>query len=98
MPLFTIGHGTRPNEELVACLREANVETLVDVRRFPQSRQNPQFGQAALAETLAAAGIAYRHELELGGRRSGKPGEERGPRCIGAGGPDRPDISQCPDL
>ena len=77
MPLFTIGHGTRPNEELVACLREANVETLVDVRRFPQSRRNPQFGQAALAETLAAAGIAYRHELELGGRRSGEPGEER---------------------
>src|SRR5439155_7109699 len=77
MPLFTIGHGTRPNEELVACLREANVETLVDVRRFPQSRRNPQFGQAALAETLAAAGIAYRHEIELGGRRSGEPGEER---------------------
>ena len=77
MPLFTIGHGTRPNEELVACLREANVETLVDVRRFPQSRRNPQFGQAALAETLAGAGIAYGHEIELGGRRSGEPGEER---------------------
>jgi uncharacterized protein (DUF488 family) len=77
MLFFTIGHGTRPSEELVACLREANIETLVDVRRFPQSRRNPQFGQAALTETLAAAGIAYRHELELGGRRSGEPGEER---------------------
>ena len=77
MPFFTIGHGTRPSEELVACLREANVETLVDVRRFPQSRRNPQFGQDALAETLADAGIAYRHEIELGGRRSGEPGEER---------------------
>ncbi len=76
MPFFTIGHGTRPSEELVACLREANVETLVDVRRFPQSRRNPQFGQAALAETLSGAGIVYRHEVELGGRRSGEPGEE----------------------
>ena len=28
------------------------------------------------------AGIAYRHEIELGGRRSGEPGEERF-ACIG---------------
>lgn len=75
--MSTIGHGTRPAEELVACLREADVETLVDVRRFPGSRRNPQFGQAALAETLRDAGIVYRHAEELGGRRSGEPGEER---------------------
>jgi len=77
MAVFTIGHGTRPVDELIACLREAQVETLVDVRRFPSSRRNPQFGQEALAESLGAAGIAYRHEIELGGRRSGEPGEER---------------------
>jgi uncharacterized protein (DUF488 family) len=77
VPIFTIGHGTRPIEELLVCLREAKVETLVDVRRFPGSRRNPQFGQAALADALAAAGIGYRHEVELGGRRSGEPGEER---------------------
>jgi uncharacterized protein (DUF488 family) len=75
--VFTIGHGTRPAEELVACLQEAKVETLVDVRRFPGSRRNPQFGQAALAETLREAGIAYRHAEKLGGRRSGEPDEER---------------------
>jgi uncharacterized protein (DUF488 family) len=75
--VFTIGHGTRPAEELVACLREADIKTLVDVRRFPGSRRNPQFGQAALADTLREAGIAYRHAEELGGRRSGEPGEER---------------------
>jgi uncharacterized protein (DUF488 family) len=75
--VHTIGHGTRPAEELVACLRDAGVRTLVDVRRFPGSRRNPQFGQAALAETLRDAGIAYKHAEELGGRRSGEPGEER---------------------
>ena len=57
MPFFTIGHGTRPSEELVACLREANVETLVDVRRFPQSRRNPQFGQAALRIQIGRAHV-----------------------------------------
>jgi uncharacterized protein (DUF488 family) len=53
------------------------VQTLVDVRRFPGSRRNPQFGQAALRETLRAAGIEYRHEVELGGRLRGEPREER---------------------
>jgi uncharacterized protein (DUF488 family) len=75
--VFTIGHGARPAEELVACLRAAGVGTLVDVRRFPSSRRHPQFHAEALAETLTAAGIAYRHAVELGGRRSGEPGEER---------------------
>jgi uncharacterized protein (DUF488 family) len=80
--VFTIGHGTRSADELLACLRAAGVETLVDVRRFPGSRRNPQFDEAELAPVLAEAGISYRHEVELGGRRSGEPGEERF-ACIG---------------
>jgi uncharacterized protein (DUF488 family) len=74
--VHTIGHGTRPIDELLECLRRARVETLVDVRRFPGSRRNPQFGQEPLRESLAAAGIGYRHAVELGGRRTGEPGEE----------------------
>ncbi len=77
MEVYTIGHGIRPLEELVAVLREAGVRTLVDVRRYPGSRRNPQFARETLAAAVAAAGIAYRHAPELGGRRSGEPGEER---------------------
>jgi uncharacterized protein (DUF488 family) len=75
--VFTIGHGTRPAEELVEGLLAAGVETLVDVRRFPGSRRHPQFNRDTLNDTLARAGIAYRHAVELGGRRTGEPGEER---------------------
>lgn len=81
--IFTIGHGRRPAEELVECLGEAEVRTLVDVRRFPASRRNPQFDQAALVETLGEAGIEYRHAVELGGLRSDVPGQERF-ACLGA--------------
>ena len=77
MRLWTIGHGTRTSDELVTTLHQADVETLVDVRRFPASRRNPQFDQAALAEELECAGIAYLHLPDLGGRRSGVPGEEQ---------------------
>jgi uncharacterized protein (DUF488 family) len=80
--IFTIGHGRRPAAELVACLREAEVATLVDVRRYPVSRRNPQFDQATLAATLAESGIDYRHAVELGGRRSNEPGEDRF-ACLG---------------
>jgi uncharacterized protein (DUF488 family) len=81
-PIYTIGHGRRPVEELLELLGEAGVRTLVDVRRFPGSRRNPQFNREALAASLAEAGIAYRHAVELGGRRSGEPGEERF-SCLG---------------
>ncbi len=65
MRVFTIGHGRRPAEELVALLREAGAETLVDVRRFPGSRRNPQFNQARLAQTLGEVGMGYLHAVEL---------------------------------
>ncbi len=81
MTAYTAGHGTRTAEELVGLLRKAGVQTLIDVRRYPGSRRNPQFNAAALAESVAAAGIRYRHVEALGGRLSGEPGEERF-RCI----------------
>lgn len=75
--VLTAGHGTRPAEELVEMLLEAGAKTLVDVRRFPGSRRNPQFNQRPLMDALHRAGIGYRHAVELGGRLSGERGEER---------------------
>ena len=68
-PVLTVGHSTRSSEHFVSLLRGHGVELLVDVRRFPGSRRHPQFGSAALADSLAAAGIGYEHAEALGGRR-----------------------------
>jgi uncharacterized protein (DUF488 family) len=68
-PIYTIGHSTRPLEELVSELASAGVRGLVDVRSVPRSRRNPQFDRDALAAELPARGIAYRHEPALGGFR-----------------------------
>ena len=58
-------------------LARAGAETLVDVRRYPGSRRNPQYNRGPLERALAAAGIAYRHAEALGGRLQGEPGAER---------------------
>lgn len=67
--VHTIGHSTRPLDELAEILRAAGVRVLVDVRRHPVSRRHPQFGRDALAAGLRASGIAYVHEPDLGGHR-----------------------------
>lgn len=77
MRTSTAGHGTRTSDDLIEMLQRARVQTLVDVRRYPGSRRNPQFNRGSLAEALEAAGIRYRHAEALGGRLSGEPGEER---------------------
>ena len=46
---------------------------LVDVRTFPGSRRYPQFNRDALSESLQDAGIEYKHEPRLGGRRKPRP-------------------------
>jgi uncharacterized protein (DUF488 family) len=73
LPLLTVGHSTHPIDEFLALLRRADVEVIADVRRFPGSRRNPQFGSDALVRSLEAAGIAYLPLPELGGRRRVQP-------------------------
>lgn len=68
-PILTIGHSTRPIAEFVAIVLGHGVRRLVDVRTAPGSRRNPQYGAAALAASLEAAGIGYTHIKALGGLR-----------------------------
>ena len=68
--VYSIGHGTATAEEFTRTLTDAGVRLLTDIRSAPGSRRNPQFGQSALRDTRAAAGIEYLHLPGLGGRRA----------------------------
>ena len=70
---WTIGHSTRTFDELARTLRDAEIELVVDVRRFPGSRRLPQFESTTVEAELARAGIAYRWIAALGGRRRPDP-------------------------
>lgn len=76
--LFTIGHGAQSAEQLTAALRRHDVDLLVDVRSFPGSRRNPDVSKEVMPVWLADAGIDYRHDPDLGGRR--KPPADPIPR------------------
>jgi uncharacterized protein (DUF488 family) len=67
--LYTIGHSTRPLEDLLGALRAHQIQTLVDIRAFPMSRRLPQFNRDSLEQTLPAAGIRYVWVKALGGYR-----------------------------
>jgi len=76
--VFTIGHSTRPIEEFIGLLKAHRVTQLVDVRTVPRSRHNPQFETAALAKSLARAGIGYALAPGLGGFRRTSPESPNG--------------------
>ena len=73
--LLTIGHGADDRERLAARLTAAGIQRLVDVRRFPESRSNPDVRREALEAWLPDAGIGYRWDDRLGGRRHLPAGE-----------------------
>jgi uncharacterized protein (DUF488 family) len=70
--LYTIGHGARSTDELIALLAEARIDRLVDVRAVPRSRRHPHFGYGPLGASLQAAGVGYEWRGKtFGGLRRG---------------------------
>jgi uncharacterized protein (DUF488 family) len=69
MTVFTLGHSNRTAEEFLSLLKEYEIETVADIRRFPSSRKNPQFGAEPLQHLLQENGVAYIWFESLGGRR-----------------------------
>ena len=73
MVIWTLGHSTRSLDAFLALLVAHDIQRLGDIRTIPQSRRHPHFGQAALARSLADAGIGYTHLPGLGGLRKPRP-------------------------
>ena len=76
--VFTIGHSTRDIDRFIALLEREHIQHIADVRSFPGSRRNPQYGREALAASLTEHGIGYSHHPELGGRRRTRPDSPNG--------------------
>lgn len=65
-----------PADQFAVLLRGASVSEVVDVRSYPWSRHNPQFGSGEMARWLPESGIAYSWLEDLGGRRRGVPASQ----------------------
>lgn len=63
--LYTIGYEGMDIRTFIDRLREASVQTIVDVRELPLSRKKG-FSKTAFRQALAESGIAYFHVPALG--------------------------------
>jgi len=71
--IWSIGHSTRPLDELVAMLQSSQIEIVADIRSSPGSTKFPQFNKEALQISLPENNIQYIHLKDLGGRRKVNP-------------------------
>lgn len=77
LPFFTIGHSNRSLDEFVGLLDGPDVDHVLDIRKIPRSRSNPQFNEDVLPEALAPFDISYEHATALGGLRGKAAGVPR---------------------
>jgi uncharacterized protein (DUF488 family) len=69
--IFTVGHGNRSLAVFQSLLTDAAIEVVVDVRRYPASKRNPQFNEKVLRNSLSAQTIEYIFKGDaLGGHRT----------------------------
>jgi uncharacterized protein (DUF488 family) len=76
-PLFTIGYEHATAAAVLAELKRAHVQILVDVRAVSASRR-PGFSKRQLAAALDEAGIAYLHLQKLGTPKEGREAARSG--------------------
>ena len=81
MRIFTIGYEGATQAELVAVLKDAGVELVIDVRAVPNSRR-PGFSKHILAAGLAEAGIDYVHLKALGTPADGRAAARAGQQAL----------------
>ncbi|GGK35934.1 hypothetical protein GCM10011322_23630 [Salinarimonas ramus] len=75
--LFTIGYEAATLSALIAELRAAGVEVVVDVRAVAASRR-AGFSKTILGTSLEAEGIAYEHLRSLGTPKAGREAARKG--------------------
>lgn len=68
--IYTLGYGWLSFDDFVRLLKENGIETVVDVRRFPTSKDE-NFRKENLSRRLPELGLSYEHIQELGGFRGG---------------------------
>lgn len=71
--LLTVGHGMLGADSLADLLVASRVASVVDVRRYPNSRRDPSVERHHLGAVLTERGIGYRWDERLGGRRRLEP-------------------------
>lgn len=81
--VYTVGHSNCSTEQLLRLLQHESIETVVDIRAYPQSKRHPQFAQDLLRENIEQEGMVYHWAgRQLGGMRKSSNGSFKKSRHI----------------
>ncbi len=75
--IWTIGYERASLAEVIAALKAARIDLLLDIRELPNSRR-AGFSRRQLESGLHEAGVAYRHMKPLGTPKAGRDAAKRG--------------------
>lgn len=75
--IATIGYENTTLDQVIATLKEAKVDLLIDIRDAPISRK-PGFSKKIFGASLEDAGIRYWHVRALGTPKAGRDAARRG--------------------
>lgn len=80
MQLFTIGYAQTSQADLIARMKQAGVQTLIDVRAIAASRR-AGFSKSMLRASVEDQGIAYVHLPGVGTPKAGREAARAGRRA-----------------
>lgn len=65
--IYSLGHSTHTIEDFIDTCHTANIDTIIDTRSHPGSKNHPQYNIENMTEWLPNANIDYQWWPELGG-------------------------------
>jgi uncharacterized protein (DUF488 family) len=75
--IATIGYEKATPDQVIAALKAARIDTLIDIRAVARSRR-PGFSKGNLSAAVAAAGLGYLHLKGLGTPAEGREANKAG--------------------
>jgi uncharacterized protein (DUF488 family) len=92
MLIYTIGHSNYPINVFLKLLTDNQIQNVIDIRSFPNSRWSPQFNRKNLSEVLIGSGILYEY---LGDLLGGYPPD---PTCYKSPLPSNKRLKDYPEV
>lgn len=75
--IYTFGHGTRTEDQMIECFDSEKIKNVVDIRSFPGSWKHPAARKENMVKWVPKAHMKYTWMKDLGGYRKNQAGADK---------------------